>query len=84
VGRGLGPWAGPARPEIQTDRAGPKFKHYEPFRAWAGPGRAARMYTYTHLYGHKEPRYNELLKYPSRFLDPPSLVHRLTMFVMEP
>jgi hypothetical protein len=47
VGRGLGPWAGPARPEIQTGRAGPKFKQYGPFRAWAGPGRAARMYTYT-------------------------------------
>jgi hypothetical protein len=46
VGRGLGPWAGPARPEIQTGRAGPKFKQYGPFRAWAGPGRAARMYTY--------------------------------------
>jgi hypothetical protein len=46
VGRGLGPWAGPARPEIQTGRAGPKFKKYGPFRAWAGPGRAARMYTY--------------------------------------
>jgi hypothetical protein len=47
VGRGRGPWAGPARPEIQTGRAGPKFKQYGPFRAWAGPGRAARMYTYT-------------------------------------
>jgi hypothetical protein len=47
VGRGLGPWAGPARPEIQTGRAGPKFKQYGPFRAWAGPGRAARMYTYS-------------------------------------
>ena len=47
VGRELGPWAGPARPEIQTGRAGPKFKQYGPFRAWAGPGRAARMYTYT-------------------------------------
>jgi hypothetical protein len=46
-GRGLGPWAGPARPEIQTGRAGPKFKQYVPFRAWVGPGRAARMYTYT-------------------------------------
>jgi hypothetical protein len=34
-GRGLGPWAGP------------KFKQYGPFRAWVGPGRAARMYTYT-------------------------------------
>jgi hypothetical protein len=47
VGRGLGPWAGPTRPEIQTGRAGPKFKHYGPFRAWARPGRAARMYTYS-------------------------------------
>jgi hypothetical protein len=46
-GRGLGPWAGPTRPEIQTGRAGPKFKQYGPFRAWAGPGRAARMYTYS-------------------------------------
>jgi hypothetical protein len=46
VGRGLGPWAGPTRPEIQTGRAGPKFKQYGPFRAWAGPGRAARIYTY--------------------------------------
>jgi hypothetical protein len=36
VGRGLGPWAGPARPEIQTGRPGPKFKQYGPFRAWAG------------------------------------------------
>jgi hypothetical protein len=45
VGRGLGPWADPARPEIQTGRAGPKFKQYGPFRAWVGPGRAARMYT---------------------------------------
>jgi hypothetical protein len=35
------------RPEIQTGWAGPKFKQYGPFRAWAGPGRAARMYTYT-------------------------------------
>jgi hypothetical protein len=47
VGRGRGPWAGPARPEIQTGRADPKFKQYGPFRAWAGPGRAARMYTYS-------------------------------------
>jgi hypothetical protein len=46
VGRGIGPWAGLARPEIQTGRAGPKFKQYGPFQAWAGPGRAARMYTY--------------------------------------
>jgi hypothetical protein len=46
VGRRLGPWAGPARPEIQTGRAGPKFKQYGPFRAWAWPGRVARMYTY--------------------------------------
>jgi hypothetical protein len=38
VGRELGPWAGPAWPEIQTGRADPKFKQYEPFRAWAGPG----------------------------------------------
>jgi hypothetical protein len=51
VGRGLGPWAGPARPEIQTGRAGPKFKQYGPFRAWAGPGRTTRMYTYS-----REPR----------------------------
>jgi hypothetical protein len=36
VGRGLGPWASPARPEIQTGRANPKFKQYGPFRAWAG------------------------------------------------
>jgi hypothetical protein len=47
VGRGLGPWAGPARPEIQRGRAGLKFKQYGSFRAWAGPGRAARMYTYS-------------------------------------
>jgi hypothetical protein len=47
LGRGLGPWAGPARHEIQTGWAGPKFKHYGPFRAWAGPDRAARMYTYS-------------------------------------
>jgi hypothetical protein len=47
VGRGLGPWAGPAQPEIQTGRAGPKFKQYGPFRAWVGPGRAARMHTYS-------------------------------------
>jgi hypothetical protein len=46
VGRGLGPWAGPARPENQTGRAGPKFKQHGPFRAWTGPGRAARMYIY--------------------------------------
>jgi hypothetical protein len=46
TGRGLGPWVGPARPENQTGRAGPKFKQYGLFRAWAGPGRAARMYTY--------------------------------------
>jgi hypothetical protein len=45
VGRGLGPaWL-----EIQTGRAGPKFKQYGPFRAWVGPGRAARMYTYSAL-----------------------------------
>jgi hypothetical protein len=36
MGRELGPWAGPARPEIQTGRAGPKFKQCGPFRAWAG------------------------------------------------
>jgi hypothetical protein len=28
----------PDTPEIQTGRAGLKFKHYGPFRAWAGPG----------------------------------------------
>jgi hypothetical protein len=32
------PWAGPARPEIQTGRTGPKFKQDGPFRAWARPG----------------------------------------------
>jgi hypothetical protein len=47
VCRGLGPWTGLARPEIETGRAGPKFKQYDPFRAWAVLGRAVRMYTYT-------------------------------------
>jgi hypothetical protein len=41
------PWAGPARPKIQTGRADPKFKQYGSFRALAGLGRATRMYTYT-------------------------------------
>jgi hypothetical protein len=47
VCRGLGPWTGPAQPKIQTGRAGPKFKQYDPFRAWVVPGRVVRMYTYT-------------------------------------
>jgi hypothetical protein len=37
------------RPEIQTGQAGPKFKQYGSFRAWAGPGWAARIYTYNSL-----------------------------------
>jgi hypothetical protein len=39
-GRGLRarPVGRPARPEIQTGRAGPKFKQYGPFQAWAGSG----------------------------------------------
>jgi hypothetical protein len=41
------------RPEIQTSQAGPKFKQYEPFRAWAVPGRAARMYTYSRAHGQE-------------------------------
>jgi hypothetical protein len=42
-GSGRGPRARPmGRPEIQTGRPDPKFKHYGPFWAWAGPGRAGR------------------------------------------
>jgi hypothetical protein len=46
VGRGVGPWAGTARPEFNTGPGRPEIKRVGPFRAWAGPGRAARMYTY--------------------------------------
>jgi hypothetical protein len=38
---------GTTRPEIQTGLAGPKFKKYGPFWAWAGPGRTSRTYTYS-------------------------------------
>jgi hypothetical protein len=47
-----GPWAegsarGLARPEFNTGPGRPEIKRAGPFRAWAGPGRAARMYIYT-------------------------------------
>jgi hypothetical protein len=41
-----GPWAGTARPEINIGPGRPEIKRAGPFRAWAGPGQAARMYTY--------------------------------------
>jgi hypothetical protein len=52
-GPGLGPRGRPmgrhgtARPKFNTGPGRPEIKRAGPFRAWAGPGRAARMYTYT-------------------------------------
>jgi hypothetical protein len=40
-------WAGTTRPEFNTGPGRPEIKRAGPFRAWAGPGRAAQMYTYS-------------------------------------
>jgi hypothetical protein len=40
-------WPGTAR--NSNGSAGPKFKQYGLFRAWAGPGQTTRMYTYVCL-----------------------------------
>jgi hypothetical protein len=46
TGRRLSPWAGTARPKINIGPGRPEIKRAGLFRAWAGPGWVARMYTY--------------------------------------
>jgi hypothetical protein len=50
TGRRLSPWAGPALHEINIGPGRPEIKRAGLFWAWAGPGRAARMYTYIGMY----------------------------------
>jgi hypothetical protein len=60
-GPGRGPRARPmGRPGTTRNSNGParpEFKYYGPFRAWVGPGRAARMYTYRGITGEISGQY---------------------------